>query len=214
MTRLVIIRHGESVSTVERRIGGVRTCGGLSPLGRKQAEALAARLARTGEVTPDAVVASTMRRAVETAEIIAPALGDLPIERVADLGEHEPGPECDGLSYDVFVERYGQPDWMGDPFIVGFPGGETVAAFKFRAATALHRVAHENEGATVVVVCHAGVVDVALRTFLNLPLSGVFELSTANTSITELLHTGPRWRLLRYNDHAHLEGLPTDTPHT
>ena len=74
MTRLVLIRHGESVATVERRIGGVRTCAGLSPLGRKQAEALAARLARTGELKADAVVASTMRRAVETAEIIAPAL--------------------------------------------------------------------------------------------------------------------------------------------
>jgi probable phosphoglycerate mutase len=214
MTRLVIIRHGESVSTVERRIGGVRTCGGLSPLGRKQAEALAARLARTGEVTPDVLVASTMRRAVETAEIIAPALGDMPIVRIADLGEHEPGEECDGMSYDAFVERYGQPDWSGDPYVVGFPGGETVAAFKFRAATALHQLARDHPDETVVVVCHAGVVDVAMRTFLNLPISGVFELSTANTSITEVLHTGPRWRLLRYNDHAHLEGLPTDTPHT
>ncbi len=214
MTRLVIIRHGESVSTVERRIGGVRTCGGLSPLGRKQAEALATRLARSGEVTPDLLVSSTIRRAVETAEIIAPALGELPIERIPDLGEHEPGPECDGLSYDVFIERYGQPDWMGDPYVVGFPGGETVAAFKFRAATALHQLAQRHQDATIVVVCHAGVVDVAMRTFLNLPLTGVFELSTANTSITEVLHTGVRWRLLRYNDHAHLEGLPADTPAT
>ena len=86
MTRLVLVRHGESVATVERRIGGVRTCGGLSPLGRKQAEALAARLARTGEISADVLVASTMRRAVETAEIIAPALGDLPIEQIAERG--------------------------------------------------------------------------------------------------------------------------------
>ena len=41
MTRLVLIRHGESVSSVQRTMGGPRTCGGLSPLGRKQAEALA-----------------------------------------------------------------------------------------------------------------------------------------------------------------------------
>src|SRR5947209_4092834 len=98
MTRLVLIRHGESVSTVERRIGGVRTCGGLSPLGRKQAEALALRLARTGEIQADLLVASTMRRAIETAEIIAPALGDLSFERIAGLSEHEPGEECDGMT--------------------------------------------------------------------------------------------------------------------
>jgi probable phosphoglycerate mutase len=212
MTRLVLIRHGESVSTVERRIGGVRTCGGLSPLGRKQAEALAVRLARTGEIQADVLVSSTMRRAVETAEIIAPALGDLPFERIADLGEHEPGEDCDGMTFDAFVERYGQPDWMGDPYLVGFPGGETIADFKHRAAKSLHQLAHEHESATVVVACHAGVIDVALRSFLNLSLTGGFELGTVNTSITELLHTGPRWRLLRYNDAAHLEGLPPDTP--
>jgi len=211
VTRLVLIRHGESVATVERRIGGVRTCAGLSPLGRKQAEALAARLARTGELKADAVVASTMRRAVETAEIIAPALGDLPIEQITDLGEHEPGPDCDGMTFDAFVERYGRPDWMGDPYFVGFPGGETVAAFKHRAALALHQVAHDHQDLTTVVVCHAGVVDVAMRSFLDVSLFGVFELGTTNTSITELFHSGPRWRLIRYNDAAHLEGLPHET---
>jgi len=212
MTRLVLIRHGESVSTVERRIGGVRTCGGLSPLGRKQAEALAARLARTGEIQADVLVASTMRRAIETAEIIAPALGDLPIEQIADVGEHEPGPDCDGMTFDAFIERYGQPDWSGDPYLVGFPGGETLAEFKHRAAVALHRLAHDHEDKTIVVACHAGVVDAGLRSFLNVSMSGVFELSTSNTSITELVRNAPRWRMLRYNDAAHLEGLPPETP--
>ena len=35
-TRLVLVRHGESVATVDRFIGGVRTCTGLSDLGRQQ----------------------------------------------------------------------------------------------------------------------------------------------------------------------------------
>src|SRR3954469_6994201 len=212
MTRIVLIRHGESVSTVERRIGGVRTCGGLSPLGRKQDEALATRLARTGEIQADVLVSSTIRRAVETAEIIAPALGELPIEQLAELGEHEPGPDCDGMTFDAFIERYGQPDWSGDPYLVGFPGGETLAGSKPRAAGALHQLVHEHEGKTIVVACHAGVVDAGLRSFLNLSMSGVFELSTTNTSITELVQNAPRWRMLRYNDAAHLEGLPPETP--
>src|SRR5881394_3713890 len=121
MTRIVLIRHGESVSTVERRIGGVRTCGGLSPLGRKQAEALAARLARSGELDADVLVASTMRRAVETAEIIAPALGDLAVALDPAVCEHEPGPDCDGLTFQEFIDRHGEPDWQGDPYLVGFP---------------------------------------------------------------------------------------------
>jgi probable phosphoglycerate mutase len=212
MSRLVLVRHGESVATVERRIGGSLTCGGLSPLGRKQAEALATRLARTGEIAADALVASTMRRAVETAEIIAPALGDLPITVDAGVAEHEPGPLVDGLTFDEFVEQYGRPNWaVDDPYIVGFPDGETVAEFKHRAATALHRLAHSHAGQTLVVVCHGGVVDVALRSFLSLPMIGAFELHTLNTSLTEVVLVGPQWRLVRYNDAAHLEGLPAET---
>jgi probable phosphoglycerate mutase len=50
-----------------------------------------------------------------------------------------------------------------------------------------------------------------MRSFLNLPLTGTFELSTLNTSLTELVRNAPRWRLIRYNDAAHLEGLPAET---
>jgi probable phosphoglycerate mutase len=213
MTRLVLVRHGESVATVERRIAGTRTCTGLSPLGRKQAEALASRLARTNEVMADVLVASTMRRASETAEILAPALGELPIVIDAGVAEHEPGPIADGLTFAEFVARHGEQNWStGDPFLVGFPGGETFAEFKYRAATALHRLAQAYDGATVLIVCHGGVIDVAMRSFLSLPMFGAFELQTLNTSLTELVRSGSRWRLLRYNDTAHLEGLPPESP--
>jgi probable phosphoglycerate mutase len=214
MTRLVLVRHGESNATVERRICGSGSCSGLSPLGRKQAEALASRLERTNEVPADVLVASTMRRAAETAELLAPALGDLPIVIDPGVAEHEPGPDVDGLTFDEFVTRYGDTNWVaGDPYIVGFPGGETIAEFKHRTATALHRLAHEYDGATVLIVCHGGVIDAALRSFLGLPFHGVFELATVNTSITELVRSGPRWRLVRYNDAAHLEGLPAEMWH-
>ena len=50
VTRLVLVRHAESMATVRRIVGGPRSCTGLSELGRRQAEALRDRLARTGEV--------------------------------------------------------------------------------------------------------------------------------------------------------------------
>jgi len=43
---------------------------------------------------------------------------------------------------------------------------------------------------------------------------GSYELWTLNASITEFVRNGPKWRLVRYNDAAHLEGLPVDTPPT
>jgi len=213
VTRLVFVRHGESNVSVERRIGGSLTCTGLSPLGRKQAEALAERLAHTGELRADVLVTSTMPRARETAEIISAGLGDLDLVVDEGVREHEPGPDVDGLRYDEFVDRYGMTDWTIDPYTTGFPGGETIAGFQHRAAAAIFRLAKAHAGRTIVVVCHGGVIDVAFRALLNLPLTGGFELATINTSLTELQLTDRnRWRLVRYNDAAHLAGLPAETP--
>jgi probable phosphoglycerate mutase len=211
-TRLVLIRHGESRVTVDRVIGGPRTCSGLSDFGRQQAARLRDRLADTGEITATALYASSFPRAIETAEIIAPALG-VPVLEDPGFGEHDPGTECDGLSFNDFVERYGMPDWESDPHAVTFPGGETVAQFHFRVGATLSRVVHEHRGGAIVVACHGGVVDAALRALLRLPALGAFELQTTNTSLTEVVTTRrDRWRLVRYNDAAHLAGLPVETP--
>jgi probable phosphoglycerate mutase len=198
---------------VARVIGGYRTCSGLSPVGRKQAEALASRLARTGEVPADLLVASNFARAIETAEILAPALGELPVVVDPEMGEHDPGPEFYGMTFEAYLDRHGMPDWENDPFGVSFAGGETLAEFHHRVGRGLHRLVEENDGRTVVVVCHGGVIDTAFRTLLRLPMTGAFELRTTNTSLTEFsrVRVG-RWRLLRYNDAAHLDGVPLETP--
>lgn len=212
-TRVVLIRHGESQVTVQRIIGGPLSCVGLSDLGRRQAERLRTRLAETGELaSATALFSSEYPRAVETAEIIAPAF-DLPITCDVRLGEHDPGEQCDGLSFDEFVERHGMPDWDGDPHGETFPGGETMATFHHRVGAALSDAVRAHSGGTLVIVCHGGVIDAAFRSFLRLPQTGGFELHTINTSITEFVQTrASRWRLARYNDGAHLAGLPKETP--
>ena len=70
-------------------------------------------------------------------------------------------------------------------------------------------------GGTVVVCCHGGVINAVLRLALKASAVGDFELFTTNASITELMLIRPgRWRLLRYNDAAHLAGLPRESPAT
>lgn len=210
-TRFVLIRHGESNVTVRRVIGGPRTCNGLSELGVTQAERLRDRLAEE-QMHADVLYSSAYPRARETAQIIAPSVG-LDIEIHPGFGEHDPGPECDGLGFDEFVERHGMPDWESDPYAATFPGGETIAEFDLRVGTALSDVRRRHQGRTIIVVCHGGVVDRVLRTTLRTPTTGGFELHTTNASLTELIHTRPdRWRLVRYNDAAHLAGLPAESP--
>lgn len=207
-TRVVLVRHGESFATVERYIGGVRTCKGLTEHGRAQARALGERLGRTNEVAADAIVSSSFPRALQTAEIIGPFLGHADIDVRPGFGEHDPGPQCDGLAFDDFVARYGRPDFNGDPNAVTFPGGETLAQFHARVIAAFHELERDYRGKTVVVTCHGGTIDGLLRHCLQSPSTGRFEVFTKNTSLTELYR--PReniWRLLRYNDHAHLADL-------
>ena len=207
-TRIVLVRHGESRATVEKFIGGSRSCTGLTDHGRNQAQALRDRLLKSRDVDATALYASNFPRAMETAQIIAPALGSLPVMVDAGWGEHDPGPECDGMTYEAFIAQYGMPRWDGDPHDITYPGGETVHQFHLRVLDALHRTVRAHEGGTVVVSCHGGVVDAVLRHTLHMHQTGKFELATVNTSLTELLHVkGSTWRLLRYNDSGHLAGL-------
>lgn len=211
--RLVLVRHGESNVTVKRVIGGYRSCNGLSDLGRRQVERLRDRLADTGELVPDVLISSNFARAIETAELIAPAFGNLEIAIDPGFGEHDPGPEVDGMTFPAYVERFGTPDWAGDPHQVVFPGGETTAEFHLRVGSTVSRTLNAHPGATIVVACHGGVVDAAFRHLLRTAPTGSFELSTLNTSITEFQSTpSGAWRLTRYNDAAHLAGLPAETP--
>jgi probable phosphoglycerate mutase len=221
MTRVVLVRHGESVSTVQRRIGGHRSCGGLSPLGVAQAERLRDRWREAPEFQPDVLVVSHYPRAQQTARIAGEAFPGVAVVEDDDFGEHDPGAEVDGLSYDEFNERYGPfDDWSWhelDPFDHFYPGGESVAAFHFRVGGALRRLTTAYPDGTALVVCHGGVIDAVLRKALRAPSLGGFEVFTRNTSITELETIDRnRWRLLRYNDSAHLAGLPvatsTDSP--
>ena len=208
MTRLVLVRHGESQVTVNRVVGGPRSCTGLSAFGRRQAERLHERWLNQPEFVPDFVYSSAFPRARETAEIVLPAFAGRDVLVDPDLGEHDPGPDCDGLTYVEFEQKFGNPDWENDPYGITFPGGETIAQFQLRIGTAVRRLIDDHEDATVVVFCHGGVIDTVLRQALRTFGTGSFEIHTKNTSITEveLVRTG-RWRLIRYNDVAHLVGL-------
>jgi probable phosphoglycerate mutase len=208
VTRLVLVRHGESMATVDQVVGGHEGCRGLSPLGRRQAEALRDRLAASGELEADVLLASIMPRAVETAEIVAPALGGLPVAQDCDLCEVHPG-ECDGLTWEESGRTY-NVDMLADPSAPIAPGGESLVDFQDRVAKALRRVADEHEGRTVVIACHGGIVATSFLTFFDLPVDRAMAawVQVDNTAITEWSRKDDRrWRLMRHNDAAHLAGV-------
>lgn len=219
-TRVVLIRHGESVCNAAGIVGGHTGCTGLTDRGRKQASRLRERLDSTRELRDaSALYSSVLERAVETARIISPAVADgtLGVRSVCDLCEMHPG-EADGLPWPEFTARYGEPDWESDPYRVVAPGGESWTEFVARARSAVEKVAAENAGKLSVLVCHGGVIEATLLSFLPLDDtagSKPLRLPTSYSSITEWSTDDPpapgegtrrRWRLSRYNDVAHLGG--------
>ena len=217
MTNLYLIRHGEAVSNVEPIIGGMRGDTGLTARGVLQAERLRDRLAESREVAADVLIASTLPRARQTAEIIAPAL-DLPIVWDDEVQEMRPG-AADGLTIDQFREKFGIPDYEREPFRPLAPGGENWPGFMLRVGAALDRITRAHEGKTIVVVCHGGFIDGSFVYFFALPSVPVPRagFNTHNTSLTnweqQVRSDGSRrWRLVAYNDAMHLRDIGAEEP--
>lgn len=205
--RLVLVRHGDAFAGFSGVIGGERGCTGLTPLGRLQAEALRDRLATSDRVRADVLVASTLPRAIETAEIIAPGLGIETFDRARDLCEVHTG-EADGLEWAEYGVRYGSFDMEGEPDRLFAPEGESWNSFHDRVGQLLTRIAEEYAGQTVVAVCHAGVIIASMRLLLGMPRvsSSGARLQPSNTGLTEWEHdpSTERWILHCFNDADHL----------
>jgi broad specificity phosphatase PhoE len=212
----VLVRHGESRAQELGILGGHDGCQGLSDLGRRQVAALRDRLGATGELaTATALYSSVMPRAVETAAILAPALGGLEVRSECDFCEGHPG-EADGLTWDELSERYPPLDGW-DPDHSPVAGWETWREMGVRVQRALDSLVERHPGETVVVACHGGVVVQAMLHWLALDevtTSRRAWMAADNSSLTEwLFATNPYQKdtlpvqLVRYNDHAHLGTL-------
>jgi probable phosphoglycerate mutase len=212
-TRIVLVRHGEATCNVNGVVGGVRGCTGLTVLGRHQVEAVAERLAATGElVGASALYASVLPRAVETAEILGPVVGDgtLDIVQDRDLSELHPG-EADGLGWQDVIDRFGVPEWDTDPDMLIAPGGESWTGFVVRASSAVRELAERHPGQLVVAAVHAGVIESSMIAFLALPSTttqrGWTRIVHASLTEWEWVAAQSRWILIRFNDAA---GVPTE----
>jgi broad specificity phosphatase PhoE len=209
-TRLFIVRHGESNAQAEGFFSGHDTCTGLSPFGRKQVAALYERLAATGEFGEVAALyTSILPRAKETAGIIAPAFGDVPVQADCDFCEMHVG-QAEGLSYSELQERFptaGNPEL---PFGCSVPGCESWEEFYARVGNRLHRAALDHQGETIVVAGHGGTIAASFVALggLSMAQSRAFNHETRNTSITEWRSDENGWWLVRFNDAAHLASLP------
>lgn len=147
-TTMLLIRHGQSIWNAEGRWQG-QLDPPLSELGQEQARVAAQSV---GDV--DAIVASPLARAFETAGIIATHLGIGPVQTFDGLKERDLG-EWSGLTRAQIDE--GWPGWVEDESRRP-PGWEYEDAVFDRTAKALTAVAETFRGGHVLVACHGGVI--------------------------------------------------------
>jgi probable phosphoglycerate mutase len=206
MMHLYLIRHGDYTTGLE---DGKYCDLGLTPLGIAQAERLRNRLGRTGEIQADVLIASTLPRARQTAEILAPVLG-VPVTLDAEIEEWRN--EDGSLSPEEFVARAQAIPEGQMPFFRWVEGCENWLEFSIRADSALNRIVRDQDGKSIVVVCHANIIEASLALFFGVSDAPLQRLNVepGHTSITQWVKAGlmpgflSEWMLERYNDRTHL----------
>ena len=179
-TTIFLVRHGETDWQREGRILGTRDIG-LNADGINQSQSLVRALEGV-EVTE--VVSSPLRRAAQTAEIIAGGF-DLEIARDPRLADVRVG-KWEGVYY---KDLLADPDYQRfaiDPLAERTPGGEHVAEVRDRAVASITQALGDNPGAdNVVVVTHANVIRVLCAHFTGTTLANFhrFRVSAGSISI-------------------------------
>jgi probable phosphoglycerate mutase len=208
-TRLVLLRHGQTELSAQRRYSG-RGDPSLSDLGLRQAKAAATRLATVDSATGQlaggavAVVCSPLSRARQTADEVAAALG-IAVLPMPGLIETDFG-EWEGLTFAEAAARDPESHrrWLSDP-AVPTPGGESFDEVHRRVRAVLDRLIAEHGGSTLIVVSHVTPIKTLIRMGLDAGPSVLFRLhlDLASLSVVEFYPDGhASVRLV--NDTSHL----------
>jgi probable phosphoglycerate mutase len=203
MTRtiLCLARHGETNWNIERRFQGQFDIA-LNARGRAQAQALAHELAGAHF---DRVYSSDLRRAMNTAAPIAEALG-LKVLATQRLREKDDG-AWQGHTHAEVQVKYARdyPHYLARKPDFAAPEGETLEEFARRIRSVLTDIARESGGLTVLVVAHAGVLDIAWRMATGKGLGEKREHPVLNATPNWVAYEDGSWSLV---DWARPEGRP------
>jgi probable phosphoglycerate mutase len=203
-TVVLLVRHGLTPTTgvkLPGRAPGLH----LSDEGRKQAEALPARLAAVPRLS--AVYASPLERARETAAPLARAR-QLAVRIDRDLAELDVG-DFTGLS---LAQASRRADWatvQRHPSGYRFPNGESFAAMQARMGEALARLVERHRGRVVVAVSHADPIKAAVAAALGVPLDLFQRIAVAPASVSAVAfrNGGPPMVLAVNSTAGDLSGL-------
>jgi broad specificity phosphatase PhoE len=208
---LLLCRHGQSDWNAAGRYQGRLDDAALSPLGRAQAVALAARLAPR---LLTAIYTSPLQRARQTAEAVAShplplaeGRGEgLPVIVRSELTDVDHG-QWSGLRHAEVEARWPELSraWREEPGSVRFPGGESLMEVRARALGFLAWVRHEHAGGQLLVITHGEVLQLMLASFLDMQPNQLWRLPADHCGLS-IIEDYEVPLVMAINDTCHLKG--------
>lgn len=179
MLHFILIRHGETLWTKEKRYQGSSNTS-LTAQGRKQMGRFVAEIAK---YQPDVIFSSHLRRSLESAHILCKPLRKRPRidERLAELGfgvwEGKTANELMADKDPAYMQ------WFKGK-IVTPQGGEPLSSFHRRVRSFIRYCEKNFDGKKIIIVTHGGVIRMFLSEFLRLPHDQLFQFRIDPGSMT------------------------------
>lgn len=208
VTRLCLVRHGETAWNAEGRVQGQLDIP-LSATGLAQARAVAAALA--GE-SFDAIYSSDLVRVQQTARPSATLLGkDVLLSQ--ELRERHYG-EFQGITYAEAKERFPKDYalFRDKDLDFDFRTGESLKGFSGRVLRFFDGLVQSEKGKALLVFTHGGVLEMLYRHATARGLATPRDFEIPNAALNRLELDGDTWRVLAWADIHHLSAALDDLP--
>ncbi len=199
---LILVRHGQTQWNREQIFRGAKDIE-LDKTGRKQAEALGARL-KSRKI--EAIYSSSLKRAMSTAEAIARLQG-LPVMVGPGLVDMCFG-DWEGMSHQEVRQKYPKQYkiWRENPWKAKIPGASKIKDIQAQSFKAVMGLVSDNPlESTVVVVTHRVILKLILMKMLNMEPEGFWSIKLSSCGLTTVEWDGKRFVLTCLNDTGHLE---------
>lgn len=203
VTEVLLVRHAEQERDLNGPVGESRDPP-LSERGREQARLVGEALST---VRLDAVFASGLQRALNTAEEIA-GHHELDVNVIEDLREHEtfrdiPDDQTALQAMPRELLRGLQARLLAERSVDVYPYSETSYEFRKRAVNAVEQAIASQRAERIAVVCHSGVINIYVSHIMKSPYDLFF--GPNHTSIN-VIAAGDGRRIVRsLNDARHLQ---------
>jgi len=204
LTRIILIRHGETLWDIEKRTIGHLDVP-LSELGKKQSIAIAERLKN---IPFTHLYSSDLGRAIETAEYIAKIcnvdikidvdLREININKVDACVQFNPIRNASTTTYQNKIKQ---------PLDCITPNSETHRQRQDRIINVMNSLAHIHANETIVIISHSSVLKGFLEFVIGIKSNCENQFSNKNTAYNSFIKETGTWSLETWGELDHLQYL-------